>query len=102
MEGARGGTETLLLLVRETPLPADAPLPALLETLPCHASHFIKPQWYENWVPQTRGEVRSINVSRTDPIKEIAYDRHQVLQDKLAAYFSYSLSVSFSYAGEVA
>lgn len=100
MEGV-SGMETLLLLARETPLPADVSLPTVLDALPCDEGRFLKPRWYENWEPRSRegDRDRGPNVWRTEPVAERAPDRHQVLQQQLAAYFSYSLSVSFPVAG---
>jgi hypothetical protein len=78
-------------------------LHTFLEVLPCTEGRSLyRPLWYENWIPQPRAGFRSINVLHMDPIMEIAHDRHRVLQHRLAAYFSYSLSVSFPYTGEVA
>jgi DNA-binding winged helix-turn-helix (wHTH) protein len=98
--GGGSGIETLLLLARATPLPAEGILPAALEPLPCEEEYFLKPRWYENWLPKARAGDRTLVVSRPQPLPQKAPDRHDVLQHHLAAHFAYSLAVSFPYQGE--
>jgi hypothetical protein len=95
------GMETLLLLVRETPLPRDVDLRPLLAGLPHQAwQHPRAAIWFENGAVARNEPERGPNFfdvrQKEDPVLQAQQRIHQRLQ----RLFAYSRAVSFANRGE--
>jgi hypothetical protein len=94
------GMETLLLLARQTPWPADVDLEKLLTGLPEQKmQNAAAAVWFENWQVVKEDEKRSPvffdERRRDDPVLET----QRLLQERLGKYCDYSRAVSFANKG---
>jgi serine/threonine protein kinase len=95
------GMETLLLLVRETPWPAEVDLEKVLAGLPEQKmQNAAAAVWFENWQvvkdEEKRGPQFFDERRREDPVLET----QRLLQERLGQYCTYSRAVSFANRGK--
>jgi len=101
MKKQQPGMETLLLLVRQTPWPADVDLEKLLTGLPeQRMQNAAAAVWFENW-QVVKGEEKRAPAyfderRRGDPV----LGTQRLLQERLGKYCTYSRAVSFANRGE--
>jgi tRNA A-37 threonylcarbamoyl transferase component Bud32 len=98
------GIESLLLLVREEPLPKEVDLPALFAGLPKQKG-LPDPRaraWFVN------GELRGhdpdrgppVRIGQGDPREDVALQTQVLLRDKLRPLFPYTRAVCFAFQGD--
>jgi serine/threonine protein kinase len=101
LKKGRPGMETLLLLVREEPWPADVDLRGLLAGLPKQAmQNSLAAVWFEDWQVvqgEPKREPNFFDVRRhEDPVLQT----QRLLRERLGRYCSYSRAVSFANPGQ--
>ncbi len=89
------GMETLVLLARETPLPRDIDLSALLGELPRQSRQDARSAvWFENF--QVTSGDRGPNFFDVRRLDDPVLETQRLLKDRLGRHFSYSAAVSFA------
>jgi serine/threonine protein kinase len=95
------GMETLLLLAREDPLPADINLEKILASLP--RQHMQNPGslvWFENGAVVRDNPDRAPNFFDAQRIDDPVLSTQRLLKEQLQPYFTYSRAVSFANQGK--
>jgi hypothetical protein len=97
------GMQSLLLLVRDEPLPAGIPLRSLFEGLPRQAAPALRAAaWFENGELAKGEPDRSSSPDFTKRTKsdDPVLQTQALLQTKLKEWFAYTRAVSFAYEGK--
>jgi hypothetical protein len=101
MKKGRPGMETLLLLAREEPWPADVDLPGLLNGLPEQTlQNAAAAVWFENWRVVKDEPKRSPNFFDEQRPGDPVLQTQRLLQERLGKYGAYSRAVSFANRGQ--
>jgi serine/threonine protein kinase len=97
------GMQSLLLLVRDEPLPAGVPLRSLFADLPRQAAPTLRAAaWFENG-ELAKGEPdrsSSPDFTKRTKINDPVLQTQALLQTKLKEWFAYTRAVSFAYEGK--
>src|SRR5207244_4000233 len=87
MKQGRPGMETLLLLVRDTPWPADVDLPGLLADLPEQTfQHGAAAVWFENWQVVRDDPTRGPNFFDERQHEDPVLRTQRLLRERLGRY----------------
>jgi serine/threonine protein kinase len=101
INAGRAGMETLVMLVRETPLPRSVDLPAILGALP--AQRMQHPQsavWFENGAVVEGEADRGPNLFDVKRIDDPVLQTQGLLRNKLGRLCEYTRAVSFANRGK--
>jgi hypothetical protein len=101
--GGPRGIESLILLIRDTPLPADVDLPALFAGIPPQDGLELgSAVWLENGRRQARESLErsAIKLNETKAVNDPVLRTQRLLSDRLQPHFRYSRAVCFSNEGD--
>jgi hypothetical protein len=100
MDDGPAGMETLLLMARETRLPADVDLAGLVAGLPPQTFQDERAAvWFENGEVVSSEQGRRPNLFDATRIDDPVLQMQALLKDKLRPYFTYTRAVSFACRG---
>jgi hypothetical protein len=100
MQPGPAGMETLLLLLRDEPLPPDVDLAALLGNLePQTTSDLQAAGWFENGALVTGEKDRAPSFKQTHPSDNLVLRTQQVVQQRVKGLFAYTRAVTFGNEG---
>ena len=97
------GTETWVLLARETPLPTEVDMQGLFVGLaPRPASNLLAAVWFAQGKPVTKvaDSLRGFDPSQSSPIDDALLRMQRLIQEQLSPHFTLIRAVTFVSRGE--